>query len=76
MNKEKRRRLNDADILIKEAVRVISDVKDDEENSFYNLPEGLQNAQRGMDMQDAIDQMDEIIEVLEDVSSDLGALSI
>lgn len=76
MNKEKRSRLSNANDLIKEAVSVISSVRDDEEDSFNNLSDGLQNTQRGMDMQDAVEQMDGIIDALEEVSSDLDVLSL
>ena len=76
MNKEKRSRLSNANDLIKEAVSVISSVRDDEDDSFNNLSDGLQNTQRGMDMQDAVEQMDGIIDALEEVSSDLDVLSL
>ena len=52
MNAERRKRLTDAISYINRAVQIIEDVRDDEQDSFDNLPESLQSGDRGMLMED------------------------
>lgn len=41
----------------------------DEEDYFDNMPENLQGSQRGMDAEEAIDQMNEAVSSIEDAIS-------
>ena len=57
---------------------IVSDlesVRDAEQESFDNLPESLQDGERGQDMQSAIDNLDNALQDLESLD-DLGADSI
>ena len=44
----------------------LEDIKNEEEEAFDNMPEGLQYSQRGMDSEAAIDSMYDAIGYLED----------
>jgi hypothetical protein len=41
----------------------------DEQDYFDNMPENLQGSQRGMDAEEAIDQMNEAVSSIEDAIS-------
>lgn len=71
MNTERRKRLTDAIAYINRAVRIIEDVRDDEQDSFDNLPESLQSGDRGMLMEECIQGMDEVLEELDSCISDI-----
>lgn len=47
MNKQRRKRLTEAMELLQEAQQIIEEVKDEEQEAFDNLPEGLQCSERG-----------------------------
>jgi len=66
MNKANRSRLEQAQALINEALEIITEVKDDEEEKFYNLPESLQGAGNGEKMQAGIEHLEEAISSIED----------
>ena len=40
---------------------VLEDIKNEEEESFDNMPEGLQYSQQGMDSEDAIENLEEAL---------------
>lgn len=71
MNAERRKKLSDAIAYINNAIRIIEDVRDDEQDSFDNLPESLQSADRGMVMEECIQGMDELLESLDNCISDI-----
>ena len=60
MNKQRRKLLDEAHSKLMEAYQIIEDVKNEEEEAFDNMPEGLQYSERG-------EQMEEYIGTLEDV---------
>lgn len=64
MNRERRKRLKQASDQIEEAVRIIEEVRDEEQDSHDNLPESLMDGERG-------ERMEQAIEYLEDALSDL-----
>lgn len=49
-------------------------VKDDEQEKFDNMPEGLQESERGQAIQNVADSLEEICEDLGGVISDLEEL--
>lgn len=71
MNAERRKRLTDAIAYINKAVQIIEDVRDDEQDSFDNLPESIQSGDRGMLMEECIQGMDEVLEGLDSCISDI-----
>lgn len=64
MNKQGRVSLEKAEALIREAASIIEDVRNEEQEKFDNLPEGLQYSEKGQ-------RFEEIVSVLEDVESAL-----
>lgn len=69
MNKERRKRLSKAFDLIAEAEEIIEEVKDEEEESYENLPDNFRDGERGEEMQGYIEMMDETIGYLQDANS-------
>lgn len=47
-------------------IRILEDIKNEEEEAFDNMPEGLQCSLRGMDTEAAIDNLDEALGYLEE----------
>lgn len=50
----------------------LSSILNEEQNAFDNMPEGLQSSYRGMCSEDAIDNMEEANEKLDEVIGLLG----
>lgn len=59
MNKQRRKDLLDVAESLQEALDRLSEVRDEGQEAFDNMPESLQYGSRGDAMQDAIDTMDE-----------------
>ena len=66
MNKARRRRLNEANILLLRTLNIIENIKDDEETTFYNMPENLQGSERGYNMENNVEVLEETIDYLND----------
>lgn len=56
-------------LAIQEAFDTLQEVRDEEEEAFDNLPENMQDGERGEMMQEAIDNLDEAIGSLEEAVS-------
>lgn len=56
---------------IQDAHDVLEEVRDEEEQAYDNLPEGLQCSERGDLMQEAMDNLDEVVSSLDEVISNL-----
>jgi hypothetical protein len=61
MNKQRRNALSAIEKKIDELVSELYDIKDEEQDAFDNLPEGLQMSERGDLMQENIDNLHSII---------------
>lgn len=57
MNKQRREELLDVADYLQDAIDRLTEIRDDEQDAFDNMPEGFQNSARGDSMQDAIDTM-------------------
>ena len=57
MNELRIKRLENAIALIEKAREIVEEVKDEEEYVYDNLPEELQDSERGIMMQDTIDNL-------------------
>ena len=73
MNNERRKQIALAQDLLAQAAQIIYEAQTDEQDSFDNLPEGLQASERGERMEEiassleeAATQIDDIIETLND----------
>ena len=67
MNKERKRELLEVVDILEDAVTSIQDVIDEEQESFDNLPPGLQDSERGAKMEDAITFMEGLVSDIEAV---------
>ena len=69
MNKQRRNRIAEALELISQARGILEEVKDEEQESYENLPESLQHGERGEQMQENVDSLEEFIGYLEETDS-------
>ena len=60
MNKERREELWEVYTSLDDAMSKVIDVRSDEQDSFDNLPDGLQASRTGESIQEAIDWLDGI----------------
>ena len=74
MNDTRRRRINElktqvdfANTTLKEVSKKLSSLLSEEQDAFDNMPEGLQSSYRGICSEDAIDNMEEASEKLDEV---------
>ena len=67
MNKQRRKRIEEAVTLIEQAKDIIEEVSGDEE-AFENLPESLQYGERGEAMQTAVGSLEEAVDSLEEAA--------
>lgn len=69
MNRQRRKRLSEAFDLVAKAEEIIDTVKVEEWESYENLPDNFRDGDRGEEMQNYIDMMDEVIGYLQDAES-------
>ena len=74
MNKERRDMLSDVETTVDDAIGQIQDVVLDELDALYNLPDSLQDSDRGARMQEAVDDMEELVDKLEKVNEAIDAV--
>lgn len=67
MNKERREELLEVIDLLEEAKDKIGEIRDEEEDALYSLPEGLQESSRGLTMQDAMDTLDGFVDSIDKI---------
>ena len=79
MNKQRRgkigklkARIQSTQIELKQLSSELSSILNEEQDAFDNMPEGLQSSYRGMCSEDAIDNMEEASEKLDEVIELLG----
>lgn len=69
MNKIRRKRLAEAYESIQKAQEIIEEVKEEEEESYDNLPDSFRDGERGEEMQGYIEMLDEVYGYLDDAQS-------
>ena len=67
MNDSRRRKIRDIVQTLEMMKESLNEVLDEEQESFDNMPEGLQLSDRGMDSEEAITNLTEAAENLETV---------
>lgn len=60
MNAQKRKELQKAIDYLEKAKTIIEEIRDEEQECFGNLPEGLQYSEKGDRFQEAIDNLDTV----------------
>ena len=69
MNKPRRKKLEKSYNLIDEAMEIIEEVRDEEQEAYDNLPESFQNGERGEEMSGYIEMLEEATGYLDDTKS-------
>ena len=69
MNAQRRKAISKLIEQIEGIQQDIEMYKDEEEECYYNLPDSIQESERGEVMQDAISQLDDAYNSLDDVMS-------
>lgn len=69
MNKQRRKRLTEAFNKITEAMEILEEVKSEEEESYENLPDNFRDGERGEEMQNYIEMLEEANNYLDDANS-------
>ena len=74
MNDKRRKELNNIFNELHSRVGQLDDLLNEEQDAYDNLPESLQNAEKGEQMQEYIDALDQAKSELEAVMDTLGHL--
>ena len=74
MNKARRKRIEKVVNLLEELRDELESVKEDEQSAYDNMPDSLQDSERGDSMQDAIDTLDEINTDFENLIESVNSL--
>ncbi|MDO5146112.1 MAG: hypothetical protein Q4D60_03840 [Eubacteriales bacterium] len=69
MNKQRRKRLGEAFDKLSEIQEILEEVKNDEQEAYDNLPESFQYGERGEEMQNYIEMIEEVDGYIEDAKS-------
>lgn len=72
MNKSRRSRIDEIIQKIEDLTYDIDVLRDEEEESYYNLPESIQYSDRGEAMSEAIDNLESAISSLEEATEYLN----
>lgn len=73
MNETKRKSLRDALSLISRAIIITESVCDKEQDAMDNLPENLQCTERFEAMENAVDNLNDAVEKMEEAKSQIEA---
>ena len=76
MNKERRQELGDVIDYLDDAIIRLEEIRDDEQDSFDNLPEGLQGSRTGDGMLEAIDMLDGFCDDIEKVKASVSNMML
>lgn len=69
MNKQRRKRLGKAFDLVSEAMEILEDIKTEEQESYDNLPDNFRDGDKGEEMQNYIEMLEEASNYLDDANS-------
>lgn len=71
MNRERRKRVQEALDLLQQASEILADVADQEDEAFDNLPESIQESERGKKMEEMLEALDEAMDDLDGIAEDI-----
>lgn len=69
MNRQRRKRLTEAFEKVAEAMEILEAVKEEENESYENLPDNFRDGDRGEEMQGYIEMLEEAYGYLDDANS-------
>ena len=76
MNANRRKRLNEVAVKLRELTEVVNEIGGEEQEAFDNMPEQLQESERGEKMEDTINELEDISDLLEDAVSSIENIVI
>ena len=71
MNAQRRKSLEKVEALIAEARSLLEEVVTEEKDAYDNMPESLQNSERGETMYDNLSQLEDMVANLEEAEDTL-----
>lgn len=74
MNKQGRKRLAEAALLIEQAKDIIVEVREEEEEKLENMPESFRNGEKGEQMETYIEYLNEAEEKADDAICNLNEI--
>lgn len=75
MNKMRRKCIGEAIAKLEWAKEMLDQVREEEEEAYGNLPEGIQDSDRGNEMEDNVYTLENAVNDIEDVIGDLGEIN-
>lgn len=75
MNAQDRKQLCKLIDSLEDISMAIQAMRDNEEEKYYNLPDSLQESERGVEMSDAIEELDSATSTLDDLIDSLKILA-
>lgn len=69
MNNDRRKEINKAVSLLQEALSILENARDEEQDYYDNMPENLQGSDRGQTAEQAASNLDDACSSLEEVIS-------
>ena len=69
MNNDRRKEINKAVALLQEALSILETARDEEGDTFNNMPENLQSSERGQASEEACGNLEDACCTLEEVIS-------
>jgi len=75
MNKQRRRRIADLTNELDTLLETLTDLRDEEQEAFDNMPESLQDSERGQDIQDGLGTLDSAVDELGSIVDETRNLS-
>ena len=76
MNKERRQELGDVLDYLDDAIMRLEEIRDDEQDSYDDLSEGLQCSRTGDSMLEAIDKLEGFVGEIEEVKSHVEEMMV
>lgn len=71
MNKQRRKKVEGVFDQLQAMIMELEEIRDGEQDAFDNLPEGIQESERGEQMEEYISQMKSAIDDMENAKSSL-----
>ena len=76
MNDKRRKTLARAEELLNTALNLVTNVMDEEQDSRDNLPESLEDSNRAVKMDEAIDALDDAVTQIGEALDSIGKASV
>lgn len=74
MNKQRRKSLEEVVSRLEDCMSDLECIKEEEQEAYDNLPEGIQYSERGEAMQENVDDLDYVISDLDSVISSINEI--